>query len=98
MIISTLCIFSGDLPETNPNAAAKALRAAGYKIFRLPPELRAKLEVEGDDFIEVRRRARADAFLETIMAHVERIVSPFGGYADGTCEAAMEPFADLTSA
>jgi hypothetical protein len=98
MIISTLCIFSGGLPETDSDAAAKALRAAGYEIYRLPLELKAKLEVEGDDFIEVRRRARADAFPETIMAHVERIVSPFGGYVDGSCEAAMEPFADLTSA
>jgi hypothetical protein len=97
MIISTLCIFSGGLPETDSDAAAKALRAAGYEIYRLPLELKAKLEVEGDDFIEVRRRARADAS-ETIMADVERIVWPFGGYADCTCEAAMEPFADLTSA
>ena len=55
MIISALCIFSGDLPETNPDGAAEALRAAGYQVFRLPPELKKPLAVEGDDFIEIRR-------------------------------------------
>jgi hypothetical protein len=36
MTISALCIFSGGLPQTNPDAAAEAVRAAGYQVFRLP--------------------------------------------------------------
>jgi hypothetical protein len=39
MTLSALCIFSGNLPQNNPDAAAEALRAAGYQVFRLPPEL-----------------------------------------------------------
>jgi hypothetical protein len=53
-ILSALCIFAGANPASNPNAAAEALRAAGYQVFRLAPELNTS-EVEGDDFIEARR-------------------------------------------
>ena len=57
--IFALCVFAGGLPQTNPDAAAEALRAAGYQVFRLPPELNNS-EVEGDDFIEIRREGDAD--------------------------------------
>jgi hypothetical protein len=60
MTISALCIFSGNLTKAaDIDAAAEALRAAGYQVFRLPPELNNS-EVEGDDFIEIRREGDAD--------------------------------------
>jgi hypothetical protein len=101
MTISALCIFSGDLPENNPDAAAEALRVAGYQVFRLPPELKAalELEVEGDDFIEVRRKGDIDrGSLGAMMTDVERVISPFGGLADCVGAASIEPFAELTRA
>ena len=84
MTIFALCIFSGGLPQTNPDAAAEALRAAGYQVFRLPPELKATLEVEGDDFIEIRREGDDDDddSIDAMWTDAERIVSPFGGDAD----------------
>ena len=87
MTISALCIFSGDLPQTNPDAAAEALRAAGYKVFRLPPALKKKLEVEGD---------ADDDSIDAMRADAERIASPFGGYVDCCGAASIEPFAELT--
>jgi hypothetical protein len=36
MTIFGLCVFSGGLERTNSDAAAEALRAAGYEVFRLP--------------------------------------------------------------
>jgi hypothetical protein len=80
-----LCTFSAGLPENNPDAAAEALRAAGYQVFRLPPELKATLEVEGDDFIEIRLEGNDDEDSRDAMeAGARRIVSPFGGDIDCT--------------
>ena len=96
MTISALCIFAGDLPQTNPDAAAEALRAAGYQVFRLPPELNNS-EVEGDDFIEIRREGDADDdSIHAMWTDAERIVSPFGGYADCCGAASEELFVELT--
>jgi hypothetical protein len=84
MTIFAMCVFSGGLPQTNPDAAAEALRAAGYQVFRLPPVLKARLEVEGDDFIEIRREGDNDDedAREAMEAEAERIVSPFGGASE----------------
>jgi hypothetical protein len=83
MTIFALCCFAGDFEQANPDAAAEALRAAGYKVFRLPPALKKKLEVEGDDFIEIRREGNDDEDSRDAMeADAERIVSPFGGAID----------------
>ena len=60
MTIFALCVFSGGLEQTNSDAGAEALRAAGYTVFRLPPALKATLEVEGDDFVEIRRQGSDD--------------------------------------
>jgi hypothetical protein len=77
MTISALCIFSGDLPENNPDAAAAALRAAGYQVFRPPPELKATCYFEDDDFddfIEIRREGDADDdSIDAMRADAERI-------------------------
>jgi hypothetical protein len=35
--------------------AAEALRAAGYEVFCVPPDLKAKIEVPGDNFILIQR-------------------------------------------
>jgi hypothetical protein len=89
MTISALCIFAGDNPKANPNAAA------GYEVFRLPPELNNS-EVEGDDFIEIRREGDADdAAIHAMWADARRIVDPFGGDVDCVGPASEEPFNDL---
>ena len=98
MTISALCIFSGDLPQINPDAAAEALRAAGYQVFRLPPKLRATLDVEGDDFIEIRREGDAnDDAIDAMWTDARRIVDPFGGDVDCVGAASEEPFLELTA-
>jgi hypothetical protein len=97
MTISALCIFAGDNPKANPKAAAEALRAAGYEVFRLPPELNNS-EVEGDDFIEIRREGDADdAAIDAMWADARRIVDPFGGDVDCVGPASEEPFLELTA-
>jgi hypothetical protein len=95
MTISALCIFAGDNPKANPDAAAEALRAAGYQVFRLPPELNNS-EVEGDDFIEIRREGDADDdAIHAMWADAQRIVDPVGGDVDCVGPASEEPFNDL---
>jgi hypothetical protein len=97
MIISALCMFCGNIEGNNPDAAAEALRAAGYQVFRLPPELNNS-EVEGDDFIEIRREGDADDdSINTMWADARRIVDPFGGDVDCVGAASEEPFLELTA-
>ena len=75
-VFSALCVFSGTESETNPDAAAEALRAAGYQVFRLPPELKNS-EVEGDDFLEIRREGDADDdAINAVWADAQRVVDP----------------------
>jgi hypothetical protein len=80
MTIFALCVFAGGLPNCDSDAAAEALRAAGYEVFRLPRELKATLDIEGDDFVEVRGEGNDDADSRDAMeAEVNRIIDPFGG-------------------
>jgi hypothetical protein len=95
MTIFALCVFSGGLPRTDSDAGAEALRAAGYEVIRLPLELKATLEVEGNDFIEVRREGNDDRDSRVAMyADLDRILTPFGGGWDGSgCETIAEMWA-----
>ncbi len=95
MTIFALCVFSGGLQQTNSDAGGEALRAAGYEVIRLPLELKATLEVEGDDFIEVRREGNDDEASRLAMyADLDRILKPFGGGWDGSgCETIAEMWA-----
>jgi hypothetical protein len=96
MIISALCIFAEDYEGDKANAAAEALRAAGYQVFRLSPEQKARLEIEGDDFIEARRRGGDDFASDAMRDDVIRVVGPFGGDVDDVGgPASVEPFAGL---
>ena len=97
MIISALCIFAEDYEGDKANAAAEALRAAGYQVFRLSPERKARLEIKGDDFIEARRRGVDDQEAWSAMwADVIRVVGPFGGDVDDVGgPASIEPFTGL---
>ena len=81
MTIAALCGFLGNIEGNDPDGAAEALRAAGYQVFRLPPELKAATcEIEGDDFIEVRREGDADDdAINAMWADAQRIVAPFKG-------------------
>jgi hypothetical protein len=82
MTIFALCCFAEGL-DPDPDAATEALRAAGYEVFRLPPALKATLEIKGDDFIEVRGEGNDDEDSRDAMeADVNRILSPFGGEID----------------
>jgi hypothetical protein len=83
MTIAAWCLFCGNIPGNNPDAAAEALRAAGYQVFRLPPLLKVALEFPGDDFLEIRREGVDDeGSLMAMRADAERIVEPFGGGID----------------
>jgi hypothetical protein len=87
----SVCVFSGDLPETDSDAAAEALRAAGFEVYRLPPAVKATVEADGepgDDFIEIRRGDRSRAGMES---DAEDIVEQFGGRV----ELGMESLADV---
>ena len=80
MTIFALCVFSGG----HSDAGAEALRAAGYEVIRLPPQLKATLEVKGDDFVEIRREGNDDEDSRDAMrADVNRILDPFSGEIDG---------------
>jgi hypothetical protein len=98
MTIAALCGFLGNIEGNDPDAAAEALRGAGYQVFRLPPELKAATcEIEGDDFIEVRREgAPDDDAIAAMWADVDRIVAPFEGDVDCVGAASEEPFPELT--
>ena len=50
--LGAIIIFSGDL-DPKPEAAAEALRKAGYYVINMPEELRPHLAHPRDDFLEV---------------------------------------------
>jgi hypothetical protein len=82
MTIFSLCVFSCSL-NPDPDAAAEVLRAAGFKVYRLPSLLKVALEFPGDDFLEIRREGADDeGSLMAMRADAERIVSVFGGGID----------------
>jgi hypothetical protein len=85
MTIFALCCFSAGL-DPDPDAAAEALRAAEYEVFRLPRALKKRLYIKGDDFIEVRGKGNDEDEDEdardAMEADVNRILSPFGGEID----------------
>jgi hypothetical protein len=98
MTIAALCGFLGNIEGNDPDAAAEALRGAGYQVFRLPPELKAATcEIEGDDFIEVRREgADDDDAIDAMWADAQRIITPFQGEVDCVGAASEELFLELT--
>jgi hypothetical protein len=89
-VLCSVAVFSGDFPGSDSDAAAEALRAAGFVVFRLPLELKSKLDVEGDDFIEIRRNDRSRDAME---AEAESIVKPLGGRVECGVESILEFFA-----
>lgn len=108
--ISALVIFAEDWLGTNANGAAEALAGAGYEVFRLPPELKAKVEIEGDDFIEVRRQVDGvdensinatwgdddeQHPINVMWDDVKRVVAPFDADVDDVGPASAEPFDGL---
>jgi hypothetical protein len=88
-VFCSVVVFSGDMPGSDSDAAAEALRAAGFEVYRLPPVLKAKLDVPGDDFIEIRR---GDDSREEMEVEAECIVEPLGGRVECGVESILEFF------
>jgi hypothetical protein len=78
--------------HTNVDEAARELEQAGFEVHRLPAELVETLDVESDDFIEVRGEV-SDA--ELMRDKVAAIVSKHGGdaYEWGPVAPEYTPFA-----
>jgi hypothetical protein len=88
------CAFSGDLFPT-VDAAVEALTQAGYHLNRAPEEIRARADVEGDDYLEVRVIGDEDE-IGTFMRAVEAIVREHGGccFEAGGIDPETPPFAN----
>jgi hypothetical protein len=75
------------------NAAAEALTAP---VFRLSPALKAEIEINGADVIEVRRENGDDEpAVAAMWADIKRIVAPFDADVDDVGAASREPFDGL---
>jgi hypothetical protein len=99
--LMAIIIFSGDL-DPNPEAAAEALRKAGYQVIKMPEEFRPLLAHPRDDFFEVMKPVVCDP--EKIMDESSRmmdelneIVDRYEAIADdcGPIEANHIPFASI---
>jgi hypothetical protein len=86
--------FSGDL-DPDVDAAVRTLERAGYHVNRCPKKYLARVDVEGDDFIEVRVIGGEDEMGE-FMDDVEAIVSEHGGCCPevGPIDPGTPPFAN----
>jgi hypothetical protein len=99
-------VFSGEFGDLewsgevrlDADAAAEALRRAGYEVFRLPDRHGGVLAHPLDDFLEVHAAGPDDAKLtQTVMREIDAIVWPYGGLCNecGPIRAGRVPFADL---
>jgi hypothetical protein len=80
--VMALAVFSR-CDELDPDAAADALRKAGYTVQRLPPELSAQM-LDLDEFIEAHIEAPIDGrddntIIDAIWSEVDAIVNRYGG-------------------
>jgi hypothetical protein len=73
-IMGEVC-FSGDL-NPNPDGCAAALRAAGFKVVRMPERFRKLMAVEGDEFLEA---SKVGTDLNAIWDEINAIAERFGG-------------------
>ena len=90
-------VFSSSL-DSDPIAAAAALRKAGYEVTTLPEEFRSRLEEPGNDFIEVSIDGYADdKIIDVIWNEIKAIVRQYGGLCDscGPIAPSHVPFVDL---
>jgi hypothetical protein len=90
--------FSGNLVELDVDAAADALRKAGYRVYRLPGKYTTRLTHPLDDFIEAHTVADdCDKVIDAIMDEVDGIVDPYGGWCVecGPVEPDNVPFAEM---
>jgi hypothetical protein len=90
------CVFNGNSLKDDRNAAAAALRAAGYWVGRPKAELQAELEKATHNFfMGVRREDDGSvASLSAMIDDINRIAAPFGGVAVEYGEPEFEPRAD----
>jgi hypothetical protein len=91
MQITALVTFSGYLipgdheSDSDPDAAAIALRKAGYTVARLPERLRLRLTFPGDDFMWVAACGVITEdwkVVDAVMNQIQSIVDEFGGLCD----------------
>ena len=99
--LGAIIIFSGDL-DPKPEAAAEALRKAGYYVINMPEELRPHLAHPRDDFLEVVKSIVCDPEdimdeASNMMDELHEIVDRYGALADdcGPIDVDHIPFAAL---
>jgi hypothetical protein len=72
--------FNSTEIKLDVDAAADALKEAGYEVHRLPEKLRKRLDHPLDDFLEAWIEDDDDDYgMEAVMDEVESIVAPYGG-------------------
>jgi hypothetical protein len=96
-LIATVA-FAGYSPKLDVGQAIAELQAAGYGVRRMPDRYRARLDVPGGYFIEVKAVGPADHDSDDhkeIWAKLESIVAKYGGLADefGAADTDRVPFA-----
>ena len=99
--LGAIIIFSGDL-DPKPEAAAEALRKAGYYVINMPEELRPHLAHPRDDFLEVVKSIVCDPEdimdeASNMMDELHEIGDRYGALADdcGPIDVDHIPFAAL---
>jgi hypothetical protein len=68
--------FGGDLPQLNVDAAAEALRKAGYDVHRAPEKYRERYDHPLDDFIEAYIEGDDES---AVMDEINALVEAYGG-------------------
>jgi len=98
MKIMATIVFSGDL-NPDPDAAAVALRKAGYEVRRMPEKFRPTLAHPRDDFIEalIESDGSDDKIVDAIWKEIDTIVDQYGALCPqcGFVAANYIPFSDV---
>jgi hypothetical protein len=100
MKIGGYVAFAGDLDDFDPDAAAVALRRAGFDVMRMPATFRSRMEIPQDDFILVCTDGpETEKFIGAVMKEIDGIVSDYGGLLDecGPIASYRAPFEELFS-
>jgi hypothetical protein len=99
--LTAIVIFTGDL-DPDPEAAAEALRKAGYEVAKMPEKFRPLLAHPRDDFFEVTKPVVCDLKdimneADIMMDELNKLVDRYGAIADdcGPIDVDHIPFASV---